>query len=228
MSPLPSDYQGTHRVNARTNNRVIAGSMMIHEAWPAPGGNDARGPVPAAVANGYSLAHAGAVAVGTRDMVLGGPRVIQGVGQPVYLRNVVITVTHAAAVVAMSGIIYGNDAAGKPIQEAWAVIAGGLTQTFTGKKAFQIVTRITETNAADASANTIIAGTGATLGLSAKVSVPSLLKEVVDGVVVVTGVVVGASAAAAADALGTYTPAAAPDGVHLYSVYYISDDPWNS
>lgn len=229
--PLAADYQGSFRVNARTNNRVIGGSMLVHEAWPAPGGKDAKGPVPAAVANGYSVAHAGQVAVGTSKMILGGSKVVGGVGQPVYGRNVVITVTHGAAVVAMSGVIYGTDIAGKPIQEAWAVTAGGVTKTFTGKKAFFTVTSITETIAADASTNTIIAGTGVTLGLAARVSVPSAVKEVVDGAVVATGaILVAASAAAAAtdDALGTYTPAAAPDGVHLYSVYYISDDPWNS
>lgn len=226
--PLAADYQGSFRVNARSNNRVIGGSMLVHEAWPAPGGNDTKGPVPAAVANGYSVAHVGAAVVGTRNMVLGGSKTVGGVGQPVYGRNVVITVTHASAVVAMSGIISGTDAAGKPIQEAWAVTAGTASKTFTGKKAFFTISSITETIAADASTNTIVAGTGVVLGLSARLSVPSLVKEVVDGAVVTNGVVVIGTTVATDDYLGTYTPNTAPDGVHLYAVYYISDDPWNS
>lgn len=225
--PLPADYQGSSRVNAR-NNRVITGSLLVHDAWPAASAKDNKGPVQAAVANGYSVAHAGAAAAGTRNMVLGGSKTVNGVGQPNYGRNVVITVTHASAVVAMNGIISGTDIAGKPIQEAWAVTAGTTSKTFTGKVAFYTITSITETVAADASANSIVAGTGNVLGLAAKLSVPSLVKEVVDGAVVTTGTVVAASAAANNDPIGTYAPATAPDGVHTYEIYYISNDPWNS
>lgn len=225
---LPSDYQGSFRVNARSNNRVISGSLLVHEAWPAPGGHDAKGPAHLAVANGYSVAHVGQAAAGTKNMVLGGSKTVGGIGEPNYSRNVVITVTHGAAVIAMSGIISGTDAGGKPLQEAWAVTAGGVTKTFTGKKAFTTVSSISETIAADASTNTIIAGTGVTLGLAARLSVPSAVKELIDGALVTTGTLVAASAVATDDLLGTFTPATAPDGAHVYSVYYISDDPWNS
>jgi hypothetical protein len=217
--PLPADYIGAHRWNARSNNRVIQGSGLIHEIFTNP---------PAAVANGYSVAHAGAAAAGTRDMVLGGSLTSGGVGKPTFGRNVVITVTHASAVVAMSGTIYGTDVAGKPLEEAWAVTAGTVSKTFTGKKAFFTVSRITETIAATAAANTIVAGTGAVLGLLAKASVPSPVKEVFNGAVVTNGVLAKGSAVATEDPLGTYAPNTAPDGAHDYEVWYISDNPADS
>jgi hypothetical protein len=198
---------------------VIHGSGLIHEIFTNP---------PAAVTNGYSVTHLGAAAAGTRNMVLGGSLASGGVGRPSFGRNVVITVTHASAVVAMSGTIYGTDAAGKPLQEDWAVTAGTVSKTFTGTKAFFTVSRISETVAADASANSIIAGTGVVLGLTAKASVASPVKEVVDGALVTNGVLVAASAVATADPLGTYTPNTAPDGAHDYEIWYISDNPADS
>lgn len=217
--PLPNGYQGAHRWNARSNNRVVQGSAIIRDDYTD---------VPAAVTNGYSVSHVGAAAAGTRDMVLGGSLTQGGVGLPSLGRNVVITVTHGAAVVAMNGTIYGTDIAGKPLQEDWAVTAGGTSKTFTGAKAFYTVTRITETVAANASTNSIIVGTGNVLGVSSKVSVPSPVKEIAIGVVVVTGTLVAGSAAAAADPLGTYTPAAAPNGTNDYQVWYVSDNPADS
>lgn len=217
--PLPTGYAGAQRWNARTNNRVIQGVALVHEVFTD---------VPAAVTNGYSASHLGAAAAGTRNMTLGGSLTSGGVGKPTFGRNVVITVTHATAVVAMSGTISGTDVAGKPITEAWAVTATGTTKTFTGKKAFFTVTQITETVAADASANSIIAGTGVVLGCAAIVSVPSAVKEVVDAGVVTTGTLVAASSASTDDALGTYSPATAPNGAHDYEIWYICNNPTDS
>lgn len=212
--PLPNNYQGAFRVNSRFN-RVIFGSMVVRENFTNP---------LAAVTNGYSVSHVGAAAAGTRNMTLGGSLA----GKADVPRNVVITVTHASAVVAMSGTITGFDIDGKILTEDWAVTAGGTSKTFTGKKAFAGVTKITETIAADASANSIVAGTGVVLGLGARVACVSAIKEVVDGAVVTTGVLTLASSVAANDPRGTYTPATAPDGAHDYDLWYLSDDPQNS
>jgi hypothetical protein len=217
--PLPTDYVGSNRVNARSNNRMIPLASLYHGILVD---------VPAAVTNGASLSHVGAAAAGTRNMTLGGGLATGGIVTFTYLRNVVITVTHGSAVVAMSGVITGTDCCGKEQTEAWSVTAGGVSKTFTGKKAFKTITSISETIAADASTNTIIAGSGNVLGVGVKVSIPSIVKELVDGAVVTTGVLVAASTVSTDDMWGTYTPATAPDGIHDYIVYVISDDPWNS
>lgn len=192
---------------------------MYHLALLAP---------PALVANGYSVSHLGAAAAGTRNMTLGGSVTLGGVGVPSVPRNVVITVTHASSVVAMSGVITGYDVGGEIMTEAWSVTATGTTKTFTGKKAFKRVTSITETVAADASANSIVAGTGIVFGITVKTTVPSAVKEMQDAAVITTGTVVAFSTASTDDPLGTYTPAVTPDGIKNYNVWVISDDPWNS
>ncbi len=232
--PAFSSFLGGRQLNARSNNRRIDVSSLIRYSYKAP---------PAAVTNGISVAHVGAAAAGTRDMTLGGSLAAGGVATIGYLnlqnqstalasppvpRNVVITVTHATAVVAMSGTIFGTGMDGKPLQEDWSVTAGTASKTFTGKKAFSTVTRITETIAADASANTIIAGTGNVLGVGVQVAVPSAVKEMAIGVVVTTGTLVAASAVATDDPLGTYTPAAAPNGANNYDIWFISDAPGES
>ena len=174
--------------------------------------------------NGYSEAHAGAGAAGTTDAPLDG--VLDGVAD--VARNVVITVTHGSSVVAMSGTIYGTDINGKSITEAWSVTAGTTSKTFTGKKAFKTVTRITETVAADASTNTIIAGTGTVLGLDRKCAVASAVKEVAAGSVATNGTVVAASTAATDDAYGTYSPNTAPNDTNDYEVYFLVNDFWST
>ncbi|MGH9060252.1 MAG: hypothetical protein ACRDZY_12170, partial [Acidimicrobiales bacterium] len=86
---------------------------------------------------------------------------------------------------------------------------------------FKTVTSITETVAADASANTIISGNGTGLDLTAPVSAPSAVKELLDGAVVTNGTLVIASDSQN----GSYKPNTAPDGVHNYDVWYLSDFP---
>lgn len=236
--PLPSTYTGAFRVNAKSNNRLIPTSSLIHYSYNAP---------PAAVANGISVAHLGAAAAGARDMVIGGSLAAAGVAtlgynnldantqlaSPPVPRNVVITVTHASAVVAMSGVISGIGMDGRPQTEPWAVTAGTVSKTYTGVKAFSTVTGITEVIAADASANTIIAGSGNVLGIPVKTAIAKALLEIVDAAIVATGVVVAAGTAAqvvagTADALGTYTPATAPNGAHNYEILVVSDAPGDS
>lgn len=217
--PLPSDYVGSFRVNAVSNNRMIPCSVLYHLALVD---------VPAAVTNGVSVSALGAAAAGSSNAVIGGSLATGGIARFTYARNVVITVTHATAVVAMSGIITGTDVAGKTITEAWSVTAGTASKTFTGKKAFKAVLSVTEVVAADASANSIIVGSGNALGIGVKTALASAVKELEDGVVVTTGTIVATSVLTTADPLGTYTPATVPNGAYDYDVWVIVDDPWNS
>lgn len=211
--PLDRSYLSNRGFRGDSGNRIIP-ATIIKDSWTDPATADA---------DGFSASHAGAAAAGTTNMTLGGA--LAGVND--FARNVVITVTHASSVVAMSGTITGTDMYGKVITEAWSVTATGTTKTFTGKKAFKTVTSITETVAADASANSIVAGNGTVLGLSTKAAVASAVKEVAAGSVATNGTVVAGDSAATADARGTYSPNAAPDGSKDYVVYYLSDDPEN-
>lgn len=211
--PLSRDYLSNRAFRGASGERYVP-SAILHQTWTDPATADA---------DGFSVSHTGAAAAGTTHMTLGGA--LAGVND--YARNVVIVVTHASSVVAMSGVITGTDVYGNALTEAWAVTATGTTKTFTGKKAFKTVTDITEVVAADASANSIIAGNGVVLGLKAKLALASALKEVANGSVVTTGTLVAASSVSTDDPRGTYAPSAAPDGAKDYTVWYISDDPEN-
>lgn len=215
MSPLPASYLQEGNIGV-SRGRPLASDALIYESFVNPA---------AAVTNGISVSHTGAGSAGTTSQTIGGSLASGGVATLVPPRNVVITVTHASSVVAMSGTITGTDSSGKAITEAWSVTATGTSKTFTGAKAFKTVTSITETVAADASANSIISGSGTKIGLRAPVSVPSAVKETADGSVVTNGTVVAASTAATADAYGTYSPNTAPDGAHDYEVWYLSHNP---
>lgn len=211
--PLDRSYLSNRGFRGNSGERYIP-SAIIKQTWTDPATADT---------DGFSASHAGQDAAGTVDMTLGGA--LAGVND--FARNVVITVTHASSVVAMSGTITGTDAYGNGITEDWSVTATGTTKTFTGKKAFKTVTKITETVAADASANTIIAGNGTVLGLSTKCAVASAVKEVANGSVVTTGTVVAGDSASTADPRGTYSPSAAPDGSKDYTIWFLSDEPEN-
>lgn len=175
--------------------------------------------------DGISVSHLGAAVAGTTNMLITGALAAAGVATLTPARNVVITVTHASSIVAMNGIITGTDMYGRVVTETWAVTATGTSKTNTGVVAFKTITSITETIAADASANTIIAGDGKKLGLSFKSAVPSLLKETEDGAIPTAGVMVAASAAANTDYRGTYTPNSTLNGALDFVVWYICDDP---
>lgn len=175
--------------------------------------------------DGYSAAHLGAAAAGTTLMALDGINTTNGVGVADYARNVVITVTHASSVVAMSGVITGYDQYGTLITEDWLVTATGVSKTFTGAKAFKRITSITEVVVADASANTIIAGDGKVLGLPFKAVIASIVKELAIGSIVTNGVLVAASTSATADLRGTYTPNGTPNDTNDWSIWYLVEDP---
>lgn len=217
--PLDTAYIGSGRVNARSDNRMIALSCLVHYTFTNPAIKDD---------NGISVSHAGAGAAGTTSQTLGGALATLGVATLSPPRNVVIIVTHGSAVVAMSGTITGTDYRDQAMTEAWSVTAGTTSKTFTGKKAFKTVTAITETVAADASANTIISGSGDVLGIPIKVTVNSAVKEQIDGAIVTTGTIAAGGSTSTIDPLGTYAPATAPDGAHDWDIWFISDDPWNS
>lgn len=207
--PLSSAYVSNRAIIVAGGKARIDPSVIVRDTFTNP---------VAGSANAFSTAHAGQAAAGTVSEVLNG-----AVGTTVFgpARAVIITVTHASAVVAMSGVITGLNAMGKVITEAWSVTAGGTSKTYTTLKTFTQVTSITETVAANASANTITAGTTNVFGLSAPVAVASAIKEVAAGVVVTTGTLVASSAGTN----GTYSPATAPDGTKTYSVWYLSDNP---
>lgn len=215
--PLPFGYQSVRSFRGKSGNQVTP-SALLKQTWTDP---------IAADDNGFSVSHAGKGSAGSQNMTLGGALCSGGVGTNAHPRNVVITVTHATSVVAMSGVISGTDIHDNAITEAWSVTATGTSKTFTGKKAFKTVTQITEVVAADASANSIIAGSGVAMGFSAPCAVASAVKEIAAGSVVTNGTVVAASAASTDDSRGTYTPNTAQDGANDYTVYYISDSPEN-
>ena len=153
------------------------------------------------------------------------------VARPDVGRNVVITVTHGSAVVALSGVISGRDQYGRSITEAWSVTAGGTSKTFTGKKCYTQVDQVTITAVADATTDTVTIGTGNVLGLDVNLAVGgtgAALKELSGGSLVTNGVYVAGSAAAADGSIGTYAPNSAPNGATTYDVWYVSDNPEQS
>lgn len=211
--PLSRSYISNRAFRAASGARIVP-SAIIKETFTNPATADT---------DGFSEIHAGADAAGTTEAPLDGD--LAGVN-PVP-RNVVITVTHASSVVAMSGVITGTDVNGEVITEAWSVTATGTSKTFTGAVAFKTVTSVTEVVAADASANSIIVGQGVKFGLATKAAIASIVKEVSAGSIVTNGTLVAASSSANADRRGTYAPNTAPDGTKTYVIYYLSDDPEN-
>ena len=213
--PLPSNYVSNRAIVTQGGRVRILPSAVIHETFIDPATSDT---------DGISASHAGAGSAGTTNMTIGGALASGGVASLVPARNVIITVTHASAVVAMSGTITGTDRRGNVITEAWSVTATGTSKTFTGKKAFATITSITEVVAADASANTIIAGTGKVFGLQAPVSAPAPIGEAEDGAKPGTAGTL-AIASDTGDTYGTYSPNTAPNGTHDYDIWYLSDSP---
>lgn len=82
-----------------------------------------------------------------------------------YGRNLVSVVTHSTAVVAMTILYSGYDYLKRPVTELHTITATGTSKTVIGTKAFMYLASVAITAAADASANTLNAGTGAKLGL---------------------------------------------------------------
>lgn len=229
--PLPTSYLGPHGV-AGPKGGVRRLAAVVRQSWPPVGTTSGQVAPVALVTNGFKTAVAGpntATVIYGRTAALGTPfdgTLASGIVD--YPRNVVITVTHGAAVVALSGVISGIDKYGRNLTEAWSVTAGTVSKTFTGAKAFARVDTVTVIAATDASTDTVIIGTGNVLGLDTKCSVGAVgaaVKELTDGGIVVTGTLVAASSAAAADPIGTYLPATVPNAAHTYDLWFVSDDP---
>lgn len=227
--PLPSTYRGGTiptpvRLRPSSDPAGFAGdnnirvvcqpSQIITKTFTAPSTIDP---------DGISVSHAGASVAGTTNMTIGGALASGGVATLTPARNVVITVTHATAVVAMTGTITGKRH-GRTITEDWSVTAGGTSKTFTGKIAFEKITAITETVGGNASANSIIAGDGKVLGLDFKCSSVVFVAEEQDGTAPTPGILTKANAAAGNDPRGTYTPNATLNGALTFQVWYLSDD----
>lgn len=186
----------------------------VRKSWTDPA---------AIVTNGIVTSHAGASSAGTTTRTPNGSLVTSSVAYLTPARNVVITVTHGSSVVAMSGTITGTRM-GRTLTEAWSVTATGTTKTFTGAKAFDTVTSITEVIAANASTNTIIMGTGKVLGLDFKCAMVQIVAESEDGAIPTAGTLVAASTASTADPRGTYTPNSTLNAALDFSVAYLVED----
>lgn len=213
--PLPAHYISNRAVVVGGGKKRIDCSAIVHDTFTNP---------LAADDDGISVAHTGAASASTRNQTIGGAFASGGVATLPTPRSVLITVTHASSIVAMNGTITGTDAYGSVISENWSVTATGTSKTYETAKTFKTVTQITETVAANASANTIKSGNGTTMELSAISSCPSPVKEMLDGAVVTNGVITGAGA----NTNGTYKPNTAPDGAHDYDIWYLSDFPEES
>ena len=214
--PLSASYLGHGAARTRRGNQVVLSGLYHFSLVNAV----------AVVTNGYVTTIAGPNTT-TITPTLNGSLVTAGEGRPDKPRNVVITVTHGSAVVAESGVITGfADAARRvPITEAWSVTAGGTSKTFTGKKSFAVVTRVTITAASDASANSNIVGSGKVFGIPVKVSGPKAILELDDGSVVTTGTVVAGSSVSTEDPFGTYSPSGTPDATKDFDAWVITDNP---
>jgi hypothetical protein len=195
-------------------------TLIMHDSFAAPAAASATAFISTGVAGPNTTTK-------TEDRVLNSSDwngTLGGTGIPNVPRNVVVTVTHATSVVAVSGTITGIDRYGRALTEAWSVTATGTSKTYTGKKAFYRVDSITITAATDASADTVQLGTGAVLGLKMPVSATTIVGEMMDAAATTAGTL-AIAAANPADPLGTYTPNTAPNGTHNYDVWYLCDDP---
>lgn len=216
--PLPASYLQPDGTATKRGRPRATPTQIIRQTFTNPSTIDT---------DGISVSHAGAAAAGTTSMTIGGALASGGTARLTPARNVVITVTHASAVVAMSGTITGTRL-GKTVTEAWSVTAGTTSKTFTGAVAFDTVTGITEVIAADASTNSIVAGDGKKLGLDFRCSAPEIIEELEDGAAPTAGTLVVASTAADADSRGTYAPNSTLNGALDFDIWYLCDDVRNS
>jgi len=210
VTPVPILY-GPIKDHAK-GSVMFAPAHIAHQVLVGPTANDP---------DGYVLAQTGGAlpsAASTVDLPRAGVLAVSG---PAHPRNVVVTVTHAAAIVACSGTIYGTDVYGAAITATWAVTATGTSKTSTSAVAFASVSRVTLTCEADVQANTVTVGTGKVFGLEFVNACPSAVKEMQDATVVTNGVFVAASAVANADSRGTYTPNADPDSLISFGLWYL-------
>jgi len=213
MSPLLSGYGNPGNAQT-TRGRRFSLAHLHKQSWTNPLAIDD---------NGILTATAGPNAT-TITPTLVGAYVAAGVATLAHPRNVIVTVTHNSSIVACNGVVTGTDMYGKTITETWAVTATGTSKTDGTAKAFKTVTSVTIIAATDASANTIIVGTGDVLGLEMVNVITSPVKELEDGAAPTAGVLVAGSTSANVDEYGTYDPNSALDGAKDFVIWYIVDD----
>lgn len=229
--PLPAEYlEGQFTARPGKNwpkSQRSSQAFLAYRKWTAPAAGSAiafANAVAGLNAATLTLTKVGRTPVQTPDGSLISGSLFAGASSSGAMdvpRNVIVTATGA---VAISGFIYGRDEFNRQIQEAWTLAGAGV---FTGKKAFGQVDAVTVTSVADATGIAISAGTGNVFGLPARdgvAGVGAAVKEQVDGAVVVTGTLVAASTASTDDMQGTYLPATAPNGAHVYEVWFLVND----
>lgn len=220
--PLPKSYISNRGIVPAGSGVQRLLTAVYHQSWTNP----------AAKATNEILTAKAGPNTATVTYSPDGARATAGVAYLPYARNVVVTVTHATAVVALSGLISGVDIYNKPISETWSVTAGGTSKTYATKTAFSRVTSIVITAAGDASADTVVVGQGDVLGLDVKLSAGgtgAAIKEIVAGSLVTNGVFVASNLTANNDPRGTYAPNTIPNGSTSYDVWILSDDPeWSA
>lgn len=220
--PLPTGYVTVSGINVRGISRNL--SKLYRQKWAAP---------TTAATNNILTTKAGPNTTTVVYSTTGAP-LFDGtlfVANRVlfdFPRNVVITVTHATAVVALSGVIAGIDLFGKSVSEAWSVTAGTTSKTFTGKKSFAQVLSVSVIAAADASADSVVIGNGVVFGLDLNSQLAGTgvaVKETLDGSVVLTGILTAKSTVSTDDPRGTFLAATAPNGARVFEIVYVTDDP---
>lgn len=142
-------------------------------------------------------------------------------------RNLVLVVTHASSIVAMTALVTGKDQYGQTMSELFTITATGTSKTANGLKAFKSITTVALTSASNATANTAGLGFGNVLGLSARVALGGFVQGTFNGVKEATqGTFVDAVATAATtttgDIRGTYTPNGTLDGAKRVTCFYIA------
>lgn len=227
--PLPQNYSGISMVTCRSIPVQI--SKIVRQSWPPVASTSGQTAPVAASNNDYLTTFAGPNTT-TTTILRGAFTGARASGVPDYPRNVVVVTTHATSVVAMTVLVTGIDQFNRILTETFTVPATGTSQTVTGKKAFKRVDRVDVTAASDASANSVVVGTGTVFGLVSKAALGGAgasVKEAVDGAIVTTGTLVAGTmtpgASPTIDPQGTYSPATAPNGSHTYDVWYLSDQP---
>jgi len=143
-------------------------------------------------------------------------------------RNVVVNVTHATSIVALTVTVTGTDVWGKTMSELFTITATGTTKTVNGKKAFKTITSIAITSAGDSTTDTANVGFGDVLGASYRVRPGAFIQGTFNGTKEATqGTFVEADATTPAttstgDVRGTYDPNGTLDGAKRVVLIYVA------
>lgn len=150
------------------------------------------------------------------DALINGALASGGVATFATPRNVVAGWTTTSVIT-----VYGTDQYGNRMAES---SASGTS--FTGKKAFKTITRVTSS----ASITGLTVGEGAVLGLPVVLpETARVVKEIQDGATATAGTLAAADGAVATattgDVRGTYAPNSAPNGSRSFALMAALDDP---